>query len=122
MGIGASRAPRSCSVVGPLFETFRAPDLAGRLRAATAAPLIAFVLSEFYFSLAPVLGRVPAWLFWMVASLTLCGVVTGIVVTTRLVVRRRRELSGRAITWVIGATVATAICAWRFLAMVVPWL
>ena len=104
-----------------MFETFRAPDLAARLRGAAAAPLIAFVLSECYFSLAPILGRMPAWLFWTVAALTLCGVMAGIALTTRSVVTRPGELDGRAITWLIAAIVAIAICSWRFLAMVVPW-
>ena len=105
-----------------MFETFRPPDLAARLRVAAAVPLAAFLGSEVYFSFASLLRRVPTWLFWMVVLLTFTGAAFGVVFTTTEVLKRRSEMGGRAVSWLIAAGMATLVCAWRFAGLTVPWL
>jgi hypothetical protein len=105
-----------------LFESFQAPDLAARLRVATVVPLAAFLGSEAYFSFASFLRTVPPWMFWIIVLLTFAGAAFGAVFTTGEVARRRAELGGRAISWLVAAGMATLVCTWRFLGLALPWL
>ncbi len=90
---------------------------------ATVVPLAAFLAAEAYFSLAPLLGRVPAPLFWVIALTTLAGAGSGLFLTTSLALRRRAEVrGGRAISWLLAAGAASLLCTWRFLGLTLPWL
>jgi len=63
VGVGARRAARRQRGFVTLFEDFRGPDLAARLRGIAIAPIAAIVISQLYATLYPLLPRVPAALF-----------------------------------------------------------
>ncbi|MFP5246435.1 MAG: hypothetical protein ACLGH0_07040 [Thermoanaerobaculia bacterium] len=84
-----------------------------RLRNAAVAPMAAFLFAQVYFTIYPLLPRVPAALFWFVAAVLLAGVVTGAVLIIRAAERN---------VWLIAATAAELLCLWQLLSMVVPWL
>ncbi|HEX9986170.1 MAG TPA: hypothetical protein VGF69_23115 [Thermoanaerobaculia bacterium] len=105
-----------------MFDAFREPHPAERLRAAAVAPIAAFLIAQFYFSLYPMLRAVPAWLFWLVVLIVFAGTAWGLVASARIAVRQRRELDWRGIAWLVIAVVASLFCGRLFLALTFPWL
>lgn len=91
-----------------------------RLRAAAVPPLVAFLGALVYFTLYPLLPRVPAVLFWTMAVVVLAGAVAGIIGIARVVCRER--IRGRAIGWLVVACAITLLCARLFLSLTLPWL
>jgi hypothetical protein len=105
-----------------LFETFQQPNAVARIRAAGIAPLAAYLLAQLYFSLYPLLARVPPLLFWSVDAIAFLGALAGIVLLVRAVVRHRRELEFRAMLWLVATLVVIGLCARLFLSLTFPWL
>ena len=103
-----------------MFEDFRPPDAAARLRSAGIAPRAAFLFAQAYLTFYPLLTRVPSWLFWLVDVLLLAGTVAGLVQLAR--VMRRERVRGAAIGWGIVALAITLVCGRLFLALTFPWL
>ncbi|HEX7151172.1 MAG TPA: hypothetical protein VF618_06770 [Thermoanaerobaculia bacterium] len=105
-----------------MFESFQEPQPAERLRAVAAAPVAAFLLAQFYFSLYPLLSRVPAWLFWLIVAILFAGTAWGFFATARIVVRHGRSLGWRGIVWLVFAVLASLVCGWLLLSLTLPWL
>lgn len=105
-----------------MFEAFEPPTLSARLRALTVIPLGAFLLVQMYFTLAPLLTRVPAWLFWTADFVALAGAAAGLGGALRLTLRHRAEVRGLAIAWLMTAVGASIFCARTFLGLTFPWL
>jgi uncharacterized membrane protein len=103
-----------------VFESVRSEDAAARFRSAAFAPLAAFLIALLYFSLYPLLERVPPFLFWTVVLVLFAGVVVGAVAMIREA--RRERPRGRALAWLIGAVAVELLCARTFLALTFPWL
>jgi hypothetical protein len=103
-----------------LFESIKADDAAARLRGAAVPPLAAFLLALFYLTIYPMLGRVPAPLFWAIVAIELAGALGGAVMIARVATRER--IRGRALGWAAIAGLITLACAWLFVSMAVPWL
>ncbi len=122
MGVGARRAARRQRGFVTLFEDFRGPDLAARLRGIAIAPIAAIVISQLYATLYPLLPRVPAALFAAIDLILFAGAAVGIGGAARLALRHRRELDGRAIAWLVACTIASLFCLRLFVSMTMPWL
>lgn len=105
-----------------MFEAIERRDAAADARRIALAPLAAFLFELAYLTLAPLLGRVPPAIFWFVVIVMLAGTVLGIAGVARFLVRRRGEVAGRVLAWLVAAIVVTVICARAFLALVFPWL
>ena len=103
-----------------MFESIQPPDAAARLRAAAVPPLAAFLVALGYFTLYPLLARVPAALFWTIAVVVLAGAVAGVVGIVRVI--RGERIRGRAIGWLVLAAAITLVCARLFLSLTFPWL
>ena len=101
-------------------ESLIADDAASRLRGAAVPPLAAFLLTLGYLTLYPLLGRVPAALFWSIVAILAIGAAAGAVRLVRVV--RRETLRGRAIGWLAGAGAMTLVCAYLAVTLTFPWL
>jgi len=122
VGVGARRAARRQRGFLALFEEFRQPDLAARLRGIALAPIAAIVISQLYSTLYPLLPRVPAALFAAIDLVLFAGAATGIGGAARLALRHHREFDGRAIAWLVACAFASLFCLRLFVAMTMPWL
>jgi hypothetical protein len=103
-----------------LFESVQVDDGAARFRSAAVPPIAAFAVALLYFTFYPMLGRVPAALFWSVVAILFIGVVAGAIAIVRAV--RRERPRGRVLAWCVGAIVVELLCARTFLALALPWL
>lgn len=103
-----------------MFESVQSDDLAARLRSAAMPPFAAFGLALLYFTIYPMLKRVPAALFWTVVLILLAGTVAGAVAIVRTV--RRERPRGRAIGWLVAALLVELLCARTLLSLTLPWL
>ena len=101
-----------------MFESVQSDDAAAQFRSAAIAPLAAFLAYLLYLTLYPLLGRVPAALFWILTAILLAGSVFGAIAIIR-VVRRHR---GTAFGWLAAAVLVELLCVRTFLAMTLPWL
>lgn len=103
-----------------MFESVVPDDASSRLRSAAVAPLASFLLFLGYLTLYPLLGRVPAALFWSVVVVLGIGAIAG---ATRVVcILRTERIRGRALGWLTGAAGLTLICAYLALNLTFPWL
>lgn len=103
-----------------MFESVFLDDASSRLRSAAVPPLASFLLTLGYLTLYPVLGRVPAALFWSVVLILAVGAIAG---ATRIIqVMRAERIRGRAIGWLTGAAGLTLICAYMAVNLTFPWL
>ena len=82
--------------------------------------MAAFLFALLYFTLYPMLKRVPPALFWLVVLVLFAGAIGGAVLLVRIV--RSEPVRGRAIAWFVAAILLECICAWLALGMVFPWL
>ena len=105
-----------------MFETFQRPDAVARIRAAAIAPAIAFVVTQLYVLVYPLLARVPPLLFWCIDTIALAGAIAGTVMLVRALARHRRELELRALFWAAGVAIPIALSAWIFVSLTFPWL
>jgi hypothetical protein len=103
-----------------LFESIQTEGAHLRLRNAAFYPLAAFLFAQAYFTVYPLLPRVPAALFWLVAAVLLAGCVSGAVAIARAA--RGVRLRGLVLGWFIAAMVVELVCVWLFLALTFPWL
>lgn len=85
-------------------------------------PLAAFLVTQAYFTLYPLLTRVPAALFWSVVIVAIAGAVAGLFSLAGVWRRHRRELDGRAIAWLVAAAAATLVCGFVAVSLATPWL
>jgi hypothetical protein len=103
-----------------VFESVFLDDASSRLRSAAVPPLASFLLTLGYLTLYPILGHVPAALFWSVVLILAVGAVVG---ATRIVrILRAERIRGRALGWLTGAAGLTLICAYLALNLTFPWL
>jgi len=102
-----------------LFESIRTDDAATRLRNAAIIPLAAFLFAMTYFTATPFLTRVPAALFWSVATIVLIGAIAGAVAIVGVV--RAETIRGRAIAWLIAAIIIDLVCLRLGVELVFPW-
>lgn len=103
-----------------MFESVQRDDIAARLRSAAMPPFAAFGLALLYFTIYPMLQRVPATLFWGVVLVLLSGTVAGAVAIVRAV--RSERPRGRAIGWLVAALLVEILCARTLLSLTLPWL
>jgi hypothetical protein len=103
-----------------VFESITAPDAAARLRNAAVPPLAAFLFAQLYFTLYPMLTRVPAALFWLVVLVLYSGAIAGIVLIVRTL--RAERVRGINLGWAVLAAVMTFFTARLALALTLPWL
>jgi hypothetical protein len=61
-----------------VFTSFQVPDLASRARVLAGVPGGAFLVSQLYLTLYPLLEEVPRWLFELVRLVLLAGAVGGL--------------------------------------------
>jgi hypothetical protein len=108
--------------LSPVFTSFQEPDLASRARALVAVPAGAFLLTQIYFSLYPLLTTVPRWLFETVRLVLLLGTVGGIAGGDWLAVRYRRQWSSRGGLWLAVTFGCSLLCGYLLLDMSVPFL
>lgn len=101
-------------------ESLFVDDAATRLRSAAVPPLAAFLIALGYLTIYPLLGRVPAALFWAIVVILAAGAVVGAIKILRVI--RRERIRGRAIGWLVAAAAITLVCARFALSMAVPWL
>jgi drug/metabolite transporter (DMT)-like permease len=111
-----------------VFTSFQDPDLASRARTVAGVPGGAFLLTQIYFTLYPLLSAVPRWLFEGVRTILLTGTVGGLAGILFLIwhgLRRRREsdqLDGRAAFWLALALGGVLACGFVLFGMSVPHL
>jgi hypothetical protein len=103
-----------------LFESIPTDAAHVRIRNAALAPLAAFLFVQVYFTLYPLLPRVPAALFWFIVLVLFAGVVAGAVMLVRAV--RGQRLRGAALAWFIAAIAFEIVTAWLCLTLTFPWL
>ena len=103
-----------------MFESIQSDDAAARFRSAAIAPFLAFLLALLYFSLYPLLTRVPAALFWSVVAMLFAGSILGATAIVREL--RRQSPRGSAIGWLVAAILIELLCARTCLGLVFPWL
>jgi hypothetical protein len=109
--------------VAPLvFTSFQEPDLASRARALVALPAGAFLFSQLYFSLYPLLETVPRWLFEGVRIVLLAGTLGGIAGAAWLAMRERRRWSWRGGIWLAVTLGCSLACGAILYGMSVPSL
>jgi hypothetical protein len=101
-----------------VFESVQSDDAAAQFRSAAIAPFAAFLAYLLYLALYPLLGRVPAALFWIMTAILFAGSVFGAIAIIR-VFRRHR---GTAFGWFAAAVLVELLCVRTFFAMTVPWL
>jgi hypothetical protein len=104
-----------------VFEYFQ-EDAAARARRACAAPLVALVLVEGYFTLEPIIRPVPVALVWLVELIAFGGAAWGFFSLGRFLALSWRELSFRVSAWLILALILTLFVGDVFLSMTFPWL
>lgn len=105
-----------------MFESIGERDPAAGARRIAAAPLAAFLIELAYLTLAPLLGRVPPALFWLLVLVMLAGTIAGVAGIVRFVKQHRGKIVGRVLAWLIAAAVITIVCGRAFLALILPWL
>ena len=103
-----------------MFESVQQDDAAQRLRHAAIFPMAAFLFAQAYFLVYPLLPAVPATLFWFVVLVLVAGATRGFASLLR--VARSEPMRGRALAWLIAASLAELACIAQMLAMTVPWL
>jgi uncharacterized membrane protein len=103
-----------------LFESLQTDDAAARFRVAAFPPFAAVLLTLLYLTIYPLLGRVPAWLFWSIVLVLLIGTILGGVAIVRAV--RSERPRGTTIGWLVCAIVIELACARMFLWLTLPWL
>ena len=107
-----------------MFTAFEEPDLASRARGLAGVPGGAFLLTQIYFTLYPLLTTVPRWLFEAVRILLLLGTAGGIAALLYLGYRgtRDRQWTWGAALW-LGVILAFALlCGHLLYGMSVPSL
>ncbi len=82
--------------------------------------MVAFLFAQFYETLYPLFGRVPAAVFWSIDAILLAGSVIGAIALLRVV--RAEVIRGRAIVWLTIAITVELLCTGMFLAKTFPWL
>lgn len=103
-----------------MFESIQTEDAAARFRSAAMPPLIAFAIALLYFTVYPLLPRVPALLFWSVVAVLVAGSIGGVVAIAGAV--RRERPRARAVAWLVAASLVELLCARTLLALTFPWL
>lgn len=103
-----------------MFESIEERDPAIAVRRIAVAPLGAFLIELAYLTLAPLLGPVPAALFWLIVAILFAGTIAGLVGIVCFLSRNRAR--GRVLAWMIAACVVTIVCGLAFLSLVAPWL
>jgi len=101
-------------------ESLLTEDAASRFRAAAVPPLASVLLTLGYLTIYPLLGRVPAALFWSVVAILVLGAVAGAIGIVR--VFRTEQVRGRAFGWLVGAAVLTLVCGYLAVTLTFPWL
>jgi hypothetical protein len=104
-----------------LFDVFRAPDASAEFRSAALLPLVAFLVTQGYHTVYPLLARVPPALFWSVAFVAIAGAVAGMLRIGVLLRRHRHELDARAVAWLLAAALTTLVCAFVAVSFTAPW-
>jgi len=105
-----------------VFTSFQEPDLASRARALAVLPVGAFLLTQLYFSLYPLLATVPRWLFEGVRVLLLLGTLGGIAGGVGLAFRYRQQWSWRGGLWLAVTLGCSLLCGAILYGMSVPSL
>lgn len=105
-----------------MFTSFQDPDLASRARVLAGVPGGAFLLSQLYFTLYPLLTEVPRWLFELVRLVLLAGAVGGLAGVCYLGLRYRRQLGWRAALWLALDLAGALVCGFFLFGMSVPTL
>jgi len=117
-----------------VFTSFRDPDLADRARRLAGLPAAAFLATQLYFSLYPLLESVPRWLFETIRLLLLAGAAGGLAGVGRLALlglRARRgggeldnldRFNRRALLWLALVLAAALACLHLLLGMSIPGL
>lgn len=103
-----------------MFESLPVDDTAARIRSAAGPPLTAFLLTLAYLTIYPMFTRVPAALFWSIATILLAGTMLGGLAIVRIL--RRERVRGRAIGWLAGTVALELTCARIFLGLTLPWI
>lgn len=105
-----------------MFTSFQDPDLASRARALVALPAGAFLLTQLYFSLYPLLEAVPRWLFEGVRLVLLLGTAGGLAGGVWLAIRYRRTWSWQGGLWLAVNFGCSLLCGYILLDMSIPIL
>jgi hypothetical protein len=105
-----------------LFDAVLAADPSAHVRSAAVVPLAAFLVTQGYYTLYPLLTRVPAALFWSVVVVAIAGAATGVIRIAAVLLHHRRDLDGRSIGWLIASIAATLLCSLVALSLATPWL
>ena len=79
-----------------MFTSFAEPNLAARARGLVWPPVVAFFLTQIYFTLYPLLLTVPRWLFEAIRLALLLGTAAGTLGILYIAYRGTRE---RRWTW-----------------------
>ena len=122
MGRRPRRAARRHRGLLTLFDAIRPPDAVARIRSTAVAPLAAFIAAQLYFTIYPLLTRVPPALFWTIVAIVFAGACAGLVGATRVVLRHRTDFGAREYAWLLASLAATALCAYLFVSLTFPWL
>lgn len=83
-------------------------------------PLAAFIAEQLYFTIAQLMSRVPALLFYGVDAVLLFGAMFGAIGTVRVV--RKNQIDGRAWFWLVAAVALSLVCFVMFARLTFPWL
>jgi hypothetical protein len=105
-----------------VFSSFQDPDLASRARTLAGVPGGAYLLSQLYFTLYPLLLSVPRWLFESVRLVLSAGTAGGLGGVLYLILRYRRQLGGRAVFWLAVDLAGALVCGFLLFGMSVPTL
>jgi len=107
-----------------VFSSFQDPDLASRARTLAGVPGGAFLASQIYFTLYPLLTEVPRWLFELVRLALLAGALGGLAGALYLSVRYRQELgrNWRGGLWLVLDLAGALVCGFLLYGMSVPTL
>ena len=108
-----------------MFTSFQDPDLASRARALAGVPAGAFLFTQVYFTLYPLLTAVPRPLFETVRVVLLLGTGIGLAGVLYLVaqgLRDGRQWSSRAAFWLALDLAAASACGDLLFGMSVPSL
>jgi hypothetical protein len=104
-----------------LFEEITTRSPAAKFRAAATVPIGAFLIAQAYYTLYPLLGHVPAAMFYAIAAILCAGTFGGAIGIVRVLRRHEDELNTSAIAWLLATLLATLLCAWLSLSLIVPW-
>ena len=105
-----------------MFESFRPPDRAVRLRNAAAAPFAALLALQLYETVQPLFGRAPAPLFLVMQLLMLAGTLAGVAAIARALGASVDDWSARDVAWLIAAVAITLVAFFSFARLTFPWV